>query len=260
MTVELVKPEILPQGVIKNAQGGYNVSFENTHVAIATPCYGNIMVSQYTRSLGLTTARFHSLGIGFDLMFLANEAIIGKGRNALVTAFMESKATHLWFMDADMGWDPDAIVRMIGAMKVSGFEIIAAAGPRKADPITFCLNFDHEMKKDDKTGCLEALTVGTGCMIISRGAIEKMIAAHGNNYFVDPLTGKKIYNLFENVIDEHRQFWSEDYTFCNKLRQLGGKIHVDFSVKLEHVGNHVWSGTLQEQLSPWAGSLTGRMG
>lgn len=259
MTVELVKPEILQPGVVKNDQGGYNVTFEGTHVAVATPCYGNTMVSQYTRSMALTAARFQQLGIGFDLMYLSNEAIIGKGRNALVSAFMESKATHLWFMDADMGWEPDAVIRMIGAMKVSDFELVAAAGPRKATPLSFCLNFHHQMERDEKTGCLEALTVGTGCMIIRRDAIEKMIAAHGNNYFIDPLSQKKIYNLFENQIDEHRQFWSEDYTFCNKLRALGGKIHVDFSVKLEHVGNQVWAGALQEQLNPWAGSLTGRM-
>ncbi len=257
--MELVRPEILPPGVIKNNDGGYNVTFENTHVAVATPCYGNIMVSQYTRSLALTTARFQSLGIGFDLMFLANEAIIGKGRNALVAAFMESKATHLWFVDADMGWEPDAIVRLIGAMKVGGYDVVAGAGPRKATPTSFCLNFSHEMKKDEKTGYIEALTVGTGFMVISRDAIEKMIASHGNNYFIDPITNKKIYNLFENEIDEHRQFWSEDYTFCNKLRAIGGNIHIDFAIKLEHVGNHVWAGALQEQLNPWAGSLTGRM-
>lgn len=257
---DLVKNDILKPGVVVNEQGGYNVSFEGIHIAIATPCYGNIMVSQYTRSLAMTAARFQSLGIGFDLMFLANEALIEKGRNSLVHAFMESKATHLWFVDADMGWEADAIVRLIGAMKVGSFEMAAAAGPRKATPISFCLNFPHEMVRDEKTGYVEALTVGTGFMVLSRECVEKMIAASGDNFFIEPMSGKKIHRLFECKVDEHRQFWSEDYTFCNKWRALGGKIHVDFSVKLEHVGNHVWAGALQEQLSPWAGSLTGRMG
>jgi hypothetical protein len=257
---ELIKNENLPKGVVTNSEGGYNVTFEDIHVAVATPCYGNIMVSQYARSLAMTGARFQSLGIGFDLMFLANEALIEKGRNSLVAAFLESKATHLWFVDADMGWEPDAIVRLIGAMKVGGFEMAAAAGPRKATPTSFCLNFPHQMERDNKTGYIEALTVGTGFMVLTRSCVEKMVAASADNFFVDPLSGKKIHRLFECKIDEHRQFWSEDYTFCNKWRDIGGKIHIDFSVKLEHVGNHVWAGALQEQLSPWAGSLTGRMG
>lgn len=256
---ELVKNENLPQGVFKNEQGGYNVTFEGIHVAVATPCYGNMMVSQYARSLSLTSARFQSLGIGFDLMFLSNEALIEKGRNALVQAFLESKATHLWFVDADMGWDADAIVRLIGAMKLGGFEMAGAAGPRKATPISYCVNFPHEMKREEKTGFPEALTIGTGFMVISRSAIEKMVAASADNFFIDPLSQKKIHRLFECKIDEHRQFWSEDYTFCNKWRAIGGKIHVDFSIKLEHVGNQVWSGALQEALNPWAGSLAGRM-
>lgn len=255
---ELVKND-LPNGVLKNDQGGYNVTFEGIHVAIATPCYGNMMVSQYTRSVALTAAKFQAMGIGFDLMFLANEALIEKGRNALISAFLESKATHLWFVDADMGWDADAIVRLIGAMKVGGFEVAAAAGPRKATPTSFCLNFPHEMVREDKTGFVEALTVGTGFLVLTRSCVEKMVAAHGDNYFVDPMSGKKVHRLFECKIDEHKQFWSEDYTFCNKWRAIGGKIHIDFSIKLEHVGNHVWSGALQESLSPWAGSLTGRM-
>lgn len=237
----------------------HQVTFEGVHVAVATPCYGNMMVSQYTRSLALTAARFRELGVSFDLMFLANEALIGKGRNTLATAFLESPATHLWFVDADMGWEPEAIVRLIGAMKLSGFEIVGAAGPRKATPLSFCVNFPHAMERDDKTGFISGLNVGTGFMVISRSAIEKMVAAHGENFFVDPMTQKKIYNFFETEIDELHQFWSEDYTFCNKFRKLGGKVWVDFSVKLEHVGNHVWSGALQEQLSPWAGSLSGRM-
>jgi hypothetical protein len=237
----------------------HQVTFEGIHVAVATPCYGNMMVSQYTRSLSLTTARFRELGIGFDLMFLANEALIGKGRNTLVSAFLETNATHLWFVDADMGWDPEAIVRLIGAMKLGGYEMAAAAGPRKATPVSFCVNFSHEMERDEKTGFINGLTVGTGFMVIARSAIEKMVAAHGDNYFKDPLTQKVIHNLFDTEIDELHQFWSEDYTFCNKFRRLGGKIWIDFSVRLEHVGNHVWAGALQEQLSPWAGSLTGRM-
>lgn len=251
--MESSKSDQPPQAV------SHTVTFEGTHVAIATPCYGNMMVSQYVRSLGLTTSRFTQLGIGFDLMFLANEALIGKGRNVMATSFLESNATHLWFVDADMGWDAEAIVRLIGAMKLSGFEIAAAAGPRKATPLSFCVNFPHVMERDEKTGFINGLNVGTGFMVIARSAIEKMVAAHGENYFIDPMTQKKIYNLFECEIDGLKQFWSEDYTFCNKFRKLGGKIWVDFSVRLEHVGTNVWAGALQEQLSPWAGSLTGRM-
>lgn len=237
----------------------HNVTFENTHVAIATPCYGNMMVSQYVRSLAMTTARFQQLGIHFDLMFLSNEAIIGKGRNTLANAFLSTPATHLWFVDADMGWDSEAILRILGAMKLGGFEVAAAAGPRKATPTSFCVNFPHEMQRDGMTGYLEAMSVGTGFMVIARSAIEKMAAAHGNNYFRDPVSGRIIHNLFECETDKLNQFWSEDYTFCNKWRKLGGKIHIDFSVKLEHVGHQVWNGALQEQLSPWAGSLTARM-
>lgn len=237
----------------------HTVTFENTRIAVATPCYGNTMVSQYTRSMAMTAARFQQLGIDFDLMYLSNEALIGKGRNTLATAFLESNATHLWFVDADMGWDAEAIVRMIAAMKVGDFEIAAAAGPRKATPLSFCVNMNHEMHREDNTGFIEAMSVGTGFMLIKRSALEKMVAAHGNNYFVDPGTGRIIHNLFECETDKLNQFWSEDYTFCNKWRQLGGKIYVDFTTKLEHVGHQVWQGALQEQLSPWAGSLTARM-
>lgn len=208
-------------------------------VAIATPCYGNSLTSQYVQSLAATIPALIHHGMEYSLLTLNKESIISRARNTLSKSFMNGDWDYLFFIDADMGWKPEGFLRMIAADK----EIVGGAGPRKEFPMTFCANLPlGDAQICEETGLLRADEIGTGFMCIKREALQKMIDADPNNFFIDQTTFEKVPNLFENKVIAYK-FWSEDYTFCKKWRATGGEIWVDPSIHIQHVGDHVWEGS-----------------
>jgi hypothetical protein len=73
------------------------------HVFIATPCYGGQIGEPYFRSMMRLCILFNKYEIPYTVSTLANESLVTRGRNTLVSFFMENpKATHLMFIDADI--------------------------------------------------------------------------------------------------------------------------------------------------------------
>ena len=52
---------------------------------------------------------------------------------------------------------------------------------------------------------------------------------------------------FDTAVRENR-YYSEDWTFCENWRDLGGKVYIDKRVLLKHVGTYVFDGTTQDKL------------
>ena len=237
-------------GRAMNAMGRKStvVDMTNVRVAICTPAYGGMLTTTYTQSLLGTVIKFIETGIGFDFITVPNESLIQRARNGLLKEFLDRKTcSHMLFVDADMGWSPDAVMRLIAIAKM-GHPIVGAAGPRKQTPLTFCCNFESgTLTRDDATGCLEVKEIGTGFLMIAREAAEKMVEAYPDRVYTDALTGIKYTALFEAEIRDGFQ-WSEDYTFCHRARAIGLKIMVDPTIALDHIGPHTWTGMLQDSL------------
>jgi hypothetical protein len=52
---------------------------------------------------------------------------------------------------------------------------------------------------------------------------------------------------FDTAVREGR-YYSEDWTFCENWRDLGGKVYIDKRVLLRHVGTYVFDGATQDKL------------
>ena len=102
-------------------------NFKDKHLFIATPCYGGQVSEPYLRSLVRLILLMNRFNVEFTLSTLANESLITRGRNTLTSFFMENeKATHLFFIDADIEFNPEDVLRMLAYDKP-----IAAYYPRK---------------------------------------------------------------------------------------------------------------------------------
>ena len=91
----------------------------NLHLVIGTPMYGGMCTSEYTQSLlNLSESANKSEGVKLTTIFLGNESLIQRGRNTIAHHFMElPDATHLLFIDADIKFRTEDIVKMIQADK-----------------------------------------------------------------------------------------------------------------------------------------------
>lgn len=235
--------------------GAKNDKLKEKIVFVATPAHGGQFEDAYIHGLVDTIPRFLQAGISFQFRTIANESSIEKARNIMAQEFLESGCTHMLFIDADMGWSGDSVMRLLGHDK----DIVAAVGVRKTEgPPTFCVNLQN-IKQCMETGTLAVNEVGTGMMLISRTCLEKMMKAYPELRWRDRASGKVFPHLFQFTSqltgpksEEHPrgapELWSEDYTFCQRWRELGGDVWVDPMVMLGHVGKKTFYGRMHDML------------
>jgi hypothetical protein len=231
---------------------------------IATPCYGGNLTEPYFKSI-LRLVFFcdkHSIPLQFGT--IANESLVTRARNTLTAFFLNSDCTHLFFIDADIEFRVEDVIRLLAAEKDvavgaypkkginwNAVKDLAQRNPEATDDMLACagseyaINFNIDPEKrvvEVKDGLIALKDAGTGFMMIKRQTIEKMSAAHpelqyNNDINVDKALDKYTYALFDTVIEEGtRRYLSEDYTFCRRWQKLGGEIWLDPNINLNHYG------------------------
>lgn len=240
----------------------------NPKIFIATPMYGGMCTGAYTSSVVALVRLCDRLGIEANVFTLTNESLVQRGRNSLVNMFLNTDYTHFFFIDADIGFDAEELIKMVSANK----DILCGAYPRKllnwrgirecainggtiqqmkSESLEHVINFINDDRRPplDEDGCVEVEYAGTGCMLIKREVFEKL-KPHVEIYLCDSEVVGEI--SVNDVIHEFfytgreagtKRFLSEDYAFCQLWRKHGGKIHVAPWVNLAHIGTHAfWRG------------------
>ena len=249
-------PEQKSFGAFKSVDGGQatiDLDIIRKHnVFFATPCYGGMLTDQFFLSMFRTSQLFMQHGINFRVTTLRNESLITRARNILVAMFMETDCTHLMFIDSDIEFQPEDMLRALAYDK----PIMAAAYPKKALPVQYAINFkfaDLNTKKVRvENGAVEVLDASTGFFLIKREVIEKMMQAHPELHYrndsnIDAKYNKYCYALFDTILDPtDNRYLSEDYTFCRRWQALGGEIWLDPNTKLNHVGSYTFEGDVSK--------------
>ena len=94
-------------------------------------------------------------------------------------------------------------------------------------------------------------------MLIKREVIEKMIKAYPEKEIIQKtiINGKMetkpyLYNLFDTDFDsETKTYLGEDFAFCKRWKNLGGKCHALITEKISHIGEHQYRGCFADELS-----------
>ena len=217
-----------------------------THVHFCLPMYNGICNEATFISMIKFGIIASKLGINYSIDTMVNESLITRGRNNLVAKFLFNQAaTHLMFIDVDLGFDAESILRLLCANQ----DLVGGVYPMKRIPIRYVINtVPNPVVLGD---LVEVSTLGTGFMLIKREVIEKMIAAHPELKYRDNIgIGQQyeplMYGLFDTMIDPDGNYLSEDWTFCYLWRLMGGKVFADTGIKLDHTGYHKYAGDLEE--------------
>jgi hypothetical protein len=220
-------------------------------VHFCVPCYGGQLHEAFFISMLKFMAAANRLGLQFTVDTMVNESLIPRGRNSLVAKFLafEPKSTHLMFIDSDIGFEPEEIIKLMLANK----DVAGGLYPKKALPVQYVVN---KVPNSTKEGNLvEVANLGTGFMMIKREVIESIIRKKPELHYqdaigLDPKFDPYKYALFDTLIDPvTKEYLSEDYYFCKLWRDMGGKIWADLTIKLDHSGYYKFAGDAS-QLAP----------
>ena len=232
------------------------------HLVIGTPMYGGMCTSEYTQSLlHLSEAANKSEGVKLTTIFLGNESLIQRGRNTIAHHFMNlPDATHLLYIDADIKFRVEDIVKMIQADKSLIIGPVALKGYNWDEVRSAAINGEYNIERTggvfninklpgvdmvDENEPFEIEHGGNAFMMIRRDVFETLrphtpIYTNGGRSLPDDV---EIYDYFRVEINKDtNHLLSEDYFLCHSYRQLGGKVWCAPWVETGHFGSHLFNG------------------
>ena len=220
-----------------------------TRVHICMPCYGGMLTEQTFMSFIKWGNACRQLGIDWTVETMTNESLISRARNTLVAKFLSNPdSTHLMFIDADIGWEPWHLLALLNQEK----DVVGGLYPMKTIPVKWCVNGIPGAPDNDPNGLLEVTKTGTGFLLIKRAVFEKLkghpaVKPFANDIGLDPGLDKDMKTYFDTAVRENR-YYSEDWTFCENWRDLGGQVWIDKRILLRHVGTHTFDFGTQENM------------
>jgi hypothetical protein len=227
-----------------------NVDYlRSTRVHICMPCYGGQLTEQTFMSFIKWSNTCRQLGIDWTVETMTNESLISRARNTLTAKFLANNdSTHLMFIDADIGWEPWHLLALLNHDK----DVIGGLYPMKTIPVKWCVNGIPGAPDNDPTGLLEVTKTGTGFLLMKRHVFEKLkshpaVKPFNNDIGLPAELNEHMKTYFDTAVRENR-YYSEDWTFCENWRDLGGQVFVDKRVLLRHVGTYTFDFAAQDQL------------
>ena len=172
--------------------------------------------------------------------------------------FLSSDCTHLLFIDADVAFDAQGVIKMVEsdlpligglyAKKYINWGKVHAAANRNVKPehlhqaaCDYYVRGDVEIGSQDP---IEVLSVGTGLMLIKRKVFETLkpdtpVSRLGSTVVGQIEATEKVHHFFDTGVDSNTgEFLSEDYAFCQRWRAKGGKVYAAPWVQTIHIGTH----------------------
>lgn len=252
--------------------------FKDYSLMVCTPMYGGNCTGGYAKSIMELGRICQELGMKFRTYFITNESLIQRARNYCAEMFMQSGMSHMLFIDADIEFDAQDVIRLLG-IHISNpkmFDILAAPYPKKgiewnkvkyyADKVEnasdlayvtgdYVFNTKDGNQNINMSVPTEVMETGTGFMLIPRYAFErfrnrypkyKYRPDHKNTKDFDG--SREIMAYFHCEIDKKsKRYLSEDYFFCHRVRDIGMKVHIVPWIKLGHIGTYAFSGSILDE-------------
>ena len=249
---------------------------------LATPMYGGNCVGMYTRAIADLSAVCAKYGIPLQLYFLFNESLITRARNYCADEFLRSDATHLLFIDSDIGFNPQDVLALLAMQDDdSDYDVIGAPYPKKCiswEKIKMAVDkgiADEDPNKLEKFvgdyvfnpkggqreipigEPVEVMEMGTGFMMIRRKTFDKYKEVFPHLHYkpdhirTDSFDGsREIMAYFDCIIDPvSKRYLSEDYMFCYNVQKAGMKVWFCPWMQTQHVGTYVFGGSLADLAS-----------
>lgn len=221
---------------------------------IATPAFGHQVTTNYANSLLKFVSTPHpTLAVSSAIHMQSGMALVTQARNNCVAYFLNSECTHFLFIDADIGFEPEAIYRLIEKDVPLCLTPYPVKGYGKDHQLQFIVHFpDKDNVRIDKGGFTEITAGPTGFMMIKREVFEKLAEKYPERKTINKqLVGNKVetmekgwYTFFETAQDPENGYLGEDIAFCRLWTNIGGKIYADTQTPLTHFGSHAFHGSL----------------
>lgn len=214
-------------------------------IMIALPCHGGIVSEKTTMSLFNLGKLLVRNNIPHGLLTQANSSLITQGRSKCANFFLNNtEHEYLFFLDSDIGFNPEDVLKLLSHQ----VDIVSGPYPMKTIPIRYCIDIlQPEQRKGD---LVKIGGNGMGFVLIHRNVFLKMSQNFPDLKYIPqikdsnvPPTEAELNNSYHYFMEhkENNAFMSEDKSFFHRARMLGYDVWLDTSIKLQHIGSHIFA-------------------
>lgn len=250
-------------------------------VLLATPAAGEVTV-QYASSLAKLIDECARMRSEINLVpkFLVG-SVIHRARKVFANLALRDGYTHLLFIDADMGFQPSAVFRLLA----SGHDVCGCLCPsRKIDERALFLasrqtddfasaklratqfvghdalgspGNDGVAKFEVRDGFVQTGSIGMGITLISADTLRSISSAclgistgSPSAYYQNYGFAEKVHLFFDPYVTAGNEALDEDASFCKRWAEsCSGKIYALIDEDITHVGSYASSGNFLKKAS-----------
>lgn len=205
-------------------------------ILIAIPAYDSKVDALCMASIFRNIKELEAVGHEVTFNFQLGDPYIDQARNHLVKSFLKTDCTDLIFVDTDLAFDSDGMVRLMR----NDVGVVGGAYPyRSSDQNGYPARIKLDEKKypvtDVDKGLVECDFIPTGFMRIKREVFEAIQKEHPEH--VDDTGEMKFFRtgqLFLSVGDA--RWWGEDVYFCKACTDLDIPVWCEPMINFVHIG------------------------
>ncbi len=234
------------------------------HLVVATPCWEGKLSSLYINSMLQLQPACRKKSVALEVWAHPGDALIPRARQDLAARFMAKPgATHLLFIDGDIGFKPEQVFRLLDFdtpataaiyphkwLDPQKLKALVLEGKNRPDEAALSYVFDPEKPGmvETRNDFVRVRYAGTGFLMLKREALTLMIEKYPELLYKgsEGETGA-LFNCM--IAPETGEYLSEDYSFCRRWLAVGGEIWADMKSRLIHSGPTAVQGDFSTQWS-----------
>jgi hypothetical protein len=214
------------------------------------PAFGQQITAATFMTTHAISQTFMQKGIGFGISTLSFPDI-AELRGMAMTVWYDSlpDASHMLFVDADMGFDPAVVLDML----MFDEPIVGSIYPQRRVPLSWAGSGTGEMMAERRGAFMRVEGVGMGCTLIRREVVAALIAQypelidtridmHPARDMMRSAGANRLFRFFEKIDMPERGVISEDLSFCLRAAKCGFPVWASIGHKMSHVGPYAYEG------------------
>lgn len=193
---------------------------------ICSPSYSGEFDHRFVISLLQTCKLLDKKGIGYTVYFSVYDSLVARTRNDLADRFMKSDCTHCLMIDADQGWQPEAVVKMLELDKPF---LTGAVPGRKPDEEVYALKIHTNPDRTPRVnneGLIACAANGVAFGMIKREVFDKLSKPTLHNPFP----------YFQHRYFDNGDHYGEDTFFVDSWIKDGGEVWIYPDISFDHAG------------------------
>ena len=229
-------------------------------VYVATPCYDMMRIETCVSLLDTFSALG---GSGIECRFKSvKSSLVTHARNLLTCGFMDSGFDYMLFVDADVEFRPEAVMRMLVPKEF----IVCTPYRVKEDKMKYAVKFKNPDKIKILPWDMVEIEEGpAGLLLIHKIVFERLMDKHpelkinfdeSTREKMNAEIGSKVdaidkymYNFWDTTFSRESGVWKgEDLSFCKLATDADFKIYANLDSWTTHHGSRGWKGRFGDTL------------